>query len=44
MASIGRTTFNIEDLTIHLALGIPIQESLSNLPNLSSDSLNKLTC
>ncbi len=44
MASIGRATFNIEDLTIHFTLNIPIQKSLSNLPNLSSDSLNRLTC
>jgi hypothetical protein len=44
MASIGRVIFNIDDLIIHSALNIHVQQSLSNLPNLSSYSLNKLTC
>jgi hypothetical protein len=44
MASIGKIAFNIDDLTIHLALTIFVQQSLSSLPNLSSNSLNKLTC
>jgi hypothetical protein len=44
MASIGKTTFNIDGLAIHLSLNIPIQQSLSDLPNLSTGTLNKLTC
>jgi hypothetical protein len=44
MASIGKVTFNIDDLIIHSALNIHVQQSLSNLPNLSSNSLNKLRC
>jgi hypothetical protein len=44
MAPIGKIIFNIDDLTIHSTLNIPIQQSLSNLPNLSSYSLNWLTC
>jgi hypothetical protein len=44
MASIGKVTFNIDGLTIHLTLNIHVQQSLSNLPNLSSDSLIRFTC
>jgi len=44
MASIGKVAFNIDDLTIHSTLNILVQQSLSSLPNLSSDSLNRLTC
>jgi hypothetical protein len=44
MASIGKIAFNIDGLTIHSTLKIPIQQSLSNLPNLSLNSLNRLTC
>ncbi len=44
MASTCKVIFNIDGLTIHLALNIPIQQSLFNLPTLSIDSLNKLTC
>jgi hypothetical protein len=44
MASIGKVAFNIDGLTIHSTLNIPIQQSLSSLPNLSSNSLNRLTC
>jgi hypothetical protein len=44
MASIGKIAFNIDNLTIHSTLNIPIQQSLFSSPNLSSDSLNKLTC
>jgi hypothetical protein len=44
MALTYKITFNIDDLTIHSALDIPIQQSLSNLLNLSLDSLNRLTC
>ncbi len=36
IATIGKTTFNIDSLTIHSTLNIPIQQSLSSLPNLSS--------
>jgi hypothetical protein len=44
MTSIGKVAFNIDNLIIHLALNIPIQQSLFILLNLSSDSLNRLTC
>jgi hypothetical protein len=44
MASIGKFAFNIDDLTIHSTLNILVQQSLFSLPNLSSDSLNGLTC
>jgi hypothetical protein len=44
MASIGEIAFNIDNLVIHLALYIHVQQSLSSLPNLSSNSLNRLTC
>jgi hypothetical protein len=44
MASIGKTIFNIDNLTIHSTLNIHVQQSLSSLPNLSSSSLNRLTC
>jgi hypothetical protein len=44
MASTGKVAFNIDGLTIHSTLNIPIQQSLFNLPNLSSNSLNRLTC
>ncbi len=44
MASIGKIAFNIEGLIMHSALNICVQQSLSSLPSLSSNSLNKLTC
>jgi hypothetical protein len=44
MASTSKATFNIDGQTIHLALNIPIQQTLTNLSNLSLDSLNGLTC
>jgi hypothetical protein len=44
MTSIGKVVFNIDDLIIHLTLNIPVQQSLSSLPNLSSNSLNRFTC
>jgi hypothetical protein len=44
MASIGKIIFNIDDLIIHSTLNIHVQQYLSNLPSLSSNSLNKLTC
>jgi hypothetical protein len=44
MAPIGKITFNIDGLTIHSTLNIIVQQSLSNLPNLSSNSLNTFTC
>ncbi len=43
MASIGEITFNIDGLTIHSTLNIIVQ-SLSNLPNLPSNLLNRITC
>jgi len=44
MISIGKVSFNINNLTIHLTFNIPIQQSLFNLLNLSSYSLNRFTC
>jgi hypothetical protein len=41
MELINKVIFNIDGLTIHSTLNIPIQFSL---PNLSSHSLNKFTC
>jgi hypothetical protein len=42
IASTSKIAFNFEDLTMHSTLNIPIQQSLSSLPNLSLDSLNRL--
>jgi hypothetical protein len=44
MASTCKATFNIDGLTIHLTLNIPIQQSLFDLPKLSTNTLNILTC
>jgi hypothetical protein len=44
MASIGKVAFNIDSSTIHSTLNILVQQPLSSLPNLSLDSLNRLTC
>jgi hypothetical protein len=44
MASIGKVVFNIDSLTIHSTLNILVQQSLSSLPNLSWNSLNRFTC
>jgi hypothetical protein len=44
MALIGKITFIIDGLTIHVTLNIHVQQFLFSLPNLSLDSLNKLTC
>jgi hypothetical protein len=44
MASIGKTTFNIDDQTIYLASNIPIQQTLRKFSILSLDSLNRFTC
>jgi hypothetical protein len=41
MASINKDVFNNDCLTIHSTSNIFVQ---SSLPNLSSNSLNKLTC
>jgi hypothetical protein len=41
-ASISKIAFNINGLTMHSTLNIPIQQSLSSFPNLSLDSLNRL--
>jgi hypothetical protein len=43
MAFTGKAAFNIDGTTIHSALNIPINQSLTNLSNLSSDILNRLT-
>jgi hypothetical protein len=44
MASTSKITFNIDGLIIHLTLNVLVQQSLFNLPNLSSNSLNRITC
>ncbi len=44
MVSIGKVAFNIDGLIIHSTLNIHVQQSLSSLPNLSSNLLNRLTC
>ncbi len=44
MAFTSKIAFNIDGLTIHSTLNIPIQKSLFSLLNLSSNSLNNLTC
>ncbi len=44
MASTSKVTFNIDGQTIHLTFNIHVQQTLTNLSTLSSDSLNKLTC
>jgi hypothetical protein len=44
MASTSKVAFNIDGLTIHSTLNINVQQSLSSLPNLSSNLLNRLTC
>jgi hypothetical protein len=44
MASTGKSVFNIDGLTIHSTLNIPIQRFLFSVPNLSTNSLNRLTC
>jgi hypothetical protein len=36
----NKITFNIDGLTTHSTMNIPIQQFLSSLPNLSLDSLN----
>jgi hypothetical protein len=43
MASTSKVAFNFDGLTIYSILNIPIQQSLSSLPNLSLDSLNRST-
>jgi hypothetical protein len=42
MASTNKVAFN--SLVIHSTLNIDVQQSLLSLPNLSSCSLNRLTC
>jgi len=44
MASTCKVAFNIDGQTIHSKLNIPIQQTLTNLSNLPSNSLNRLTC
>jgi hypothetical protein len=43
MAFIRKVAFNIGGTTIHSALHIPINQSLSNLGKLSTETLSKLT-
>jgi ATP-dependent DNA helicase PIF1 len=43
MAFTGKAAFNIGGTTIHSALHIPINQSLSNLGKLSTETLSKLT-
>jgi hypothetical protein len=42
MVSIGKVAFNIDGLMIHSMLNILVQQSLSSLPNLLFDTLNRL--
>jgi hypothetical protein len=44
MESTNKITFNIDGLKIHSTLNIHVQQSLSSLPSLSSNSLNRFTC
>jgi hypothetical protein len=44
VTSIGKMTFNIDGKTIHLVLNIPLQQTLANISNLTSNSLNQLIC
>ena len=43
MAFIGKAAFNIGGTTIHSTLHIPVNQSLSNLNKLSTETLSKLT-
>ena len=43
MAFTGKVAFNIGGTTIHSALHIPVNQSLSNLNKLSTETLSKLT-
>jgi ATP-dependent DNA helicase PIF1 len=44
MASISKFAFNIDGLIIHSTSNILVEQSLFSQPNLSLDSLNRLTC
>jgi hypothetical protein len=44
MTSTCKATFNIDGQIILSTLNIPIQQTLTNLSNLSLDSLNRFTC
>jgi len=44
MASTNKTTFNIKWSNNDLTLNILVQQTLSNMLNLSLDSSNKFTC
>jgi hypothetical protein len=43
MAYTGNALFHASGTTIHYALNVLINQSLTNLSNLSSDTLNRLT-
>jgi hypothetical protein len=43
MASTSKGVFNIDGITIYSILNIFIQQSLISVPNLSTNSLNRLT-
>jgi hypothetical protein len=43
MAFTGKATFNIDGSTIHSALHIPVNHSLTNILKLSFETLNNLT-
>jgi hypothetical protein len=43
MAYTGKVAFHVDGTTIHSALNVPVNQSLTNLSNLSSDTLNRLT-
>jgi hypothetical protein len=44
MTSTRKIAFNMNNLIIHSTLNILVQQSLFNILNLSSDSLNRFTC
>jgi len=44
MASINKVAFDIDGQIIHLTLNIHVQQTLTNLSNLSLDSLNRFAC
>jgi hypothetical protein len=43
MAYTKKATFHVDGTTIYSALNVPVNQSLTNLSNLSFDTLNRLT-
>jgi hypothetical protein len=44
MAFIGKVAFNIDGQIMHSTLNILVEKTLTNLSNLSVNSLNRLAC